>query len=98
MKIVVLCSGNLGLQCLNQLAGKHKIAAVFTDGKSKEIIDAANSKQTPILAGNPRSGKGTSFLQSKGIQADLILSINYLFLIEQDLISHSKLGAVNFHG
>lgn len=98
MKIVVLCSGNLGLTCLNQLARTHAIAAVLTDKKSTGIIDSANTRGIPVFAGNPRSGKGASFLQSQAIQADLMLSINYLFLIEADLISHPRLGAVNFHG
>jgi methionyl-tRNA formyltransferase len=50
----------------------------------------------PVFIGNPREGRLLEFLKDKN--CDLLLSINYLFLIGSDVISFPKFYAINFHG
>ena len=56
---------------------------------SHGIIDFATKNNIPFYAGNPRKGKGYNFI--KNFNVDVIASINYLFLIEEDIFNHSKI-------
>lgn len=96
MTLGVLCSGNLGLQVLKQLASGYPISFVFTDSGSKDIIDYCESKELPIFIGNPRKGNTKDFLTSRS--CDVLLSVNYLFIIEDELINFPKKYAINVHG
>lgn len=96
MKIALLVSGGLGLKVFDFLKNKVNITAILTDRNSEGIIAQADKAGIACFIGNPRKGKARSFIEDK--EVDLLLSINYLFLIEQDLIAWPKLGAVNFHG
>lgn len=96
LKIGVLCSGGLGLDTLSKIAGDYKIEFVLTDGNSEEIIHFVTQNNIVFFAGNPRKGKGYSFI--KNINVDVIISINYLFLIEEDIINHSNIITFNIHG
>lgn len=98
MKLAVFASGGLGLSCLKQLHSQYAVAVIFTDRQSIDIIDFAKSNSILLFAGNPRNGKGSAFLKSHGISFDLLVSVNYLFLIEQDLIQYPTVAAINFHG
>lgn len=92
----ILCSGGLGLNTLEKISREYSIKFILTDKNSNEIIDFANDYHIPIYSGNPRKGKGYNFINK--LKVDVIASINYLFLVEQDIINHSKLMTFNIHG
>lgn len=96
LTIGVLCSGGLGLDTLSKMAKDHTIQFVLTDRNSTGIIDFATKKNIPFYAGNPRKDKGFKFI--KALNVDVIASINYLFLIEDDIINHANILAFNIHG
>lgn len=96
LKIGLLCSGNLGLNTFKKLFEEYKIEFVLTDKNSLSIIDFADINKIPFYAGNPRKNKGYSFIKS--INVDVIISVNYLFLIEGDIINHSNILTFNIHG
>ena len=96
MNLAVFVSGDLGFKVLDHLKeSKHSIKCVYTDSNSNEIIDAANDNHLPIFTGNPRNENALRFMDAYAI--DIIISVNYLFLIEHSLFSKAKL-AVNIHG
>lgn len=96
MRLALFVSGGLGFKVLNHLKeSKHSVQCVFTDSNSKGIIDTANENQLPIFTGNPRNERAIKFIDAYEI--DIILSVNYLFLIERSLFSKAEL-AVNIHG
>jgi methionyl-tRNA formyltransferase len=96
LTIGVLCSGGLGLDTLTKIANEHTIQFVLTDSNSTEIIDFAVKNNIPFYAGSPRKGKGFDFINDFSV--DVIVSINYLFLIEEDIINHSNMLTFNIHG
>ncbi len=97
MKIALLISGQLGLFVFNQLLDSdYLIEAVFTDVKSVPIIDLAKERNIPIFTGNPRNGKSANLISN--ISIEVLLSINYLFIIEKDLITWPNKYAINIHG
>lgn len=96
MKLGILASGDLGSDMLNKLAESYIVDFVMTDTKSRRILDYCAEKQLPIFTGNPRDGKASSFYKQFNI--DVLVSVNYLFLIEQDLISLPRKLAFNVHG
>jgi len=96
MNLALFVSGDLGFNVLEYLRdSKYSINCVFTDLNSRGIVDTANHNRWPIFTGNPRNERALRFIDAYEI--DIILSINYLFLIERSLFSKSKL-AVNIHG
>ena len=99
ISICLLVSGNLGLIALEYLCSKQEIiiACVFTNRKSSEILDFCNSKNIPCFSGNPRNESTTDFV-SNIQRPDILLSVNYLFIIEEDLINFPKDYAINIHG
>jgi methionyl-tRNA formyltransferase len=98
MTIALMVSGNLGFKVLKHFekTGEWVIAVIFTDKKSEAIVNWAADKQIPCFIGNPRNGKAQSFIADKAV--DVLLSVNYLFIIEQDLINWPIHAAVNLHG
>lgn len=92
----ILASGNLGLICIKQISKVARIAFVLTDKESSSIINFCDQNELPLFIGNPRNGKANFFL--KDYQVDVLLSINYLFIIEKDIIDLPKKYAINFHG
>lgn len=95
MKIAILASGALGLKCIQHLQKHISFEFIATDNHSNKIIEFAKSKSIPYFKGNPRKGKLFSF--AKAYKLDVLLSINYLFIIENDVISLAKYP-INFHG
>ncbi|WP_185096851.1 methionyl-tRNA formyltransferase [Roseivirga seohaensis] len=91
-----MVSGKLGFQTLKSLKDGHEIIGIFTDKGSQAIIDYAELNQLDSFIGNPRNGKASGFIANKEI--DVLLSVNYLFLIEEDLIHWPKTAAINLHG
>ena len=100
VSVCLLVSGGLGLTLLKHIALKNNcnIHSVLTDKKSAEIINFCKEKNIPYFAGNPRNGATADFRTSLNNRPDIILSVNYLFLIEEDLISYPTKCAVNVHG
>lgn len=96
MNLALFVSGGLGFKVLDHLMeSKHSIKCVYTDSNSNEIIHTANDNHLPIFIGNPRNERALRFIDAHTI--DIILSVNYLFLIERSLFSKAEL-AVNIHG
>ena len=96
MVLGVLTSGNLGLNILIQIESRFMIGFVLTDSNSIKIIDFCKLKKIPYYIGNPRNNKAYEFI--KNITVDIIASINYLFLINKDIINHSGKLTFNIHG
>jgi methionyl-tRNA formyltransferase len=96
MKLAVLVSGSLGYDTLKKVDQNYNISCVFTDSKSEKIIKYCEKRILPFFTGNPRKGEGYSFI--KRIYIDVLISVNYLFLIEDDIIGHPKKIAFNLHG
>ena len=96
MNLALFVSGALGFKVLDHLKeSKHSIRCVFTDSNSERIVEKANENHLPIFIGNPRNDRALRFIDA--YETDIILSVNYLFLIERLLFSKAKL-AVNIHG
>lgn len=95
LKIGFLISGDLGKKVLDFCLDFVEPEFIATDKNSNEIIDLANRKGIRTFVGNPRGGRLVEFLG--GEYFDIFLSINYLFIIEKDVISRAKYP-VNFHG
>lgn len=96
MNLGVLVSGNLGLIVLKELGNKHRISFVLTDKKSLSIIEFCSANKIQYFAGNPR---GAAVIEKLGNPpCDLVVSVNYLFLIERDIIDYPGMMAINFHG
>lgn len=95
MTIAFLASGNLGLNVIKACADKIAPQFIATDNGSAAIIEYAAEKNIPVFKGNPRQGKLAAFMQQYNV--DLLLSVNYLFIIEKDVIEQVKYP-VNFHG
>jgi methionyl-tRNA formyltransferase len=96
MKIGLLVSGDLGLSLLKHLNSNYEIGFVMTDRNSKSIIAFSSSKRLPVFIGNPRNNSTKYFINE--IQIDVLISVNYLFIIEKDLINLPKNLAFNIHG
>lgn len=97
LSLGVLVSGNLGLLIANKLiTEKEDIKFIATDKDSSGIIELANAMNIPLYIGNPRKPAVQYFLNDKEI--DVLLSVNYLYLINDHLISLPKEYAINLHG
>ncbi len=96
MKLGVLVSGNLGLEVIKHLSRLHDIIFVMTDNNSTKIIELCSHNDIDIFIGNPRSKIIQNFLFDKEIE--VLISVNYLFLIEKNLITFPSKIAFNIHG
>ncbi len=96
MKIGLLCSGNLGEKALKHVHTKYDLIFVFTDKNSNHIVSYCSANNIPVYIGNPRNANTLEFIEGKKI--DIIISINYLFLINKNLIKLPKLMCFNIHG
>jgi len=96
MRIGLLVSGNLGFIVLERMKELYQIEFILTDKKSNTIIDFCLNNKIDYFSGNPRNGSAYSFVSNKLV--DLIISVNYLFIIEKDIIELPKILAFNIHG
>lgn len=96
LKLGILASGGLGFNCLTDIVKRNTVDFVFTDSKSKNIIDFCIQNQINIYIGNPRNEDAKNFI--KEFKVDLILSINYLFIVNDFIYNHSSKYSINFHG
>jgi methionyl-tRNA formyltransferase len=93
--ISLLISGELGFFCLKDLVKYTNLKFIATDKGSESIINFAKENNINLFVGNPRKGKLKEFIAGEKIS--LLLSINYLFIIEEDILSVIE-TAINFHG
>lgn len=99
MNYCICVSGALGLTVLQRLvASPITIKCVLTDRHSDGIIEYCDQQQLPVFAGNPRNGKAVCWLDEQKIEFENLLSINYLFILEPDVLNKVTGYAVNFHG
>ena len=96
LKLGLLCSGNLGLIVLKHTFENYNVVFVLTDKNSKDIKNFSIENNLPMYVGNPRKGRAYEFV--KRFNVDVISSVNYLFLIEEDIINHSNKITFNIHG
>ena len=96
MNLGILTSGNLGKDTLEKILSEYKVTFVLTDSKSEGVIALCEQHNIPCFKGNPRNGKGFAFIKDRKV--DVIASINYLFLIESDIIGHASKLTFNIHG
>jgi methionyl-tRNA formyltransferase len=96
MRLGVLASGLLGAEMLTHLHERYEICFVLSDRNSSGILSFTESMNIPVFKGNPRNGQSFEFIKDKKIEA--LVSINYLYLIEEDLISLPSKCAFNVHG
>ena len=95
INVSLLISGKLGFLVLKKLMNFCVIEHIATDKNSLDIITFANKYKIPLFIGNPRKGKLATFIKDN--KTKILLSINYLFLIEEDVISKFEFP-INFHG
>lgn len=95
-----LClSGGLGDIVLRELLEiRIQIEAILTNKDSDTIIKLADDRGIPVFVGNPRNGRALLWLHDNHITFDNILSVNYLFILEPDVLNAAQNVAVNFHG
>jgi methionyl-tRNA formyltransferase len=96
MKVGFLISGDLGETVLIYFIDKIDIEFVLTDKKSKSIIELCQKSKVQVYAGNPRNEKINKFIA--GLTCDVIVSVNYLFLINKKIIDLAKILCFNIHG
>ena len=96
LKFGILASGELGYHCLQHINTFNIVNCVFTNSKSEKIIDFCTQHQIPIFIGNPRDEKSKKFIH--GFEIDVLLSINYLYLVNDYIYEYPKKYAINFHG
>jgi methionyl-tRNA formyltransferase len=94
--IGLLVSGNLGFSVFEKLIKEYDINFVLTDRNSLHICKLADKENIAIFIGNPRVTKIKDFIRGRSI--NILLSVNYLFLIGQDLINLPSKMAINIHG
>lgn len=98
MRYCICVSGGLGYIVLQYLCEHHvDVACVLTDSKSDGIIAYCGENGLPYYAGNPRNGRADEWMEQNDMKFDNLLSINYLFILEADILKRAKL-AINFHG
>lgn len=96
MKIAFLVSGGLGELVLNHFIKKYDLSFVLTDKGSENIVNICNSHNIPVYAGNPRKPEIDGFLKEKS--CDVMVSVNYLFIIDEKVIKLAKRLCFNVHG
>jgi methionyl-tRNA formyltransferase len=96
MKLGLLISGGLGLEIFRKIKDLHEVVFVFTDKHSNEIVEFAKQNSIPIFIGNPRNNSTTEFIKDKFIE--VLVSVNYLYLIDNHLIELPSKLAFNIHG
>jgi methionyl-tRNA formyltransferase len=96
MKLGLLISGGLGFEIFRKIKDLHEVVFVFTDKHSNDIIEFAKQNSIPRFIGNPRNNSTTEFIKDKFIE--VLVSVNYLYLIDNHLIELPSKLAFNIHG
>lgn len=96
-KVVICVSGQLGFSVFSKIHHHFDVVGILTDHTSEKIISWAQEHQKKIFTKNPR--KNADLSSHDYFPAfDFLLSINYLYLIEANLIERPKIMAINIHG
>ncbi len=95
MRIGLLVSGDLGYKILNHIKGL-KIIFVLTDNSSFKIIEFCKKNNINLYVGNPRNNKINNFIY--GVKADVIISVNYLFIVNENILNIARKISFNIHG
>lgn len=95
-KVILLCSGGLGEIALKYLHQNGILSFVFTDKNSSSIINYCTQEGIAFFIGNPRDQKAKHVIHK--LSCSVLLSINYLFIVEADLLSVACDYAINLHG
>lgn len=99
MNFCICASGNLGAIVLQQLVDKKiDIPLVLTDSKSLSVISICEENGIPFFKGNPRNGRFMEWFHAHPCCIDNLLSVNYLFILEEDVLSLVSHYSINFHG
>jgi methionyl-tRNA formyltransferase len=94
-----MAAGDLGLIVLERLLEEHNCIFIFTDATSSQLIETTRKLNIPVYIGNPRDGKGVEvFNKTCSVRPDVLVSVNYRFLIDLDLINLPTLHSINIHG
>ena len=96
LNIAYMGSGKLGYICLQQVFRDTVPCFIFTDKNSPEIISYSEQKSVPCYIGNPRRDSAEKFI--KNFEVDVLLSVNYLFIVEHRILKYVKKYAINLHG
>lgn len=96
MRIAFLVSGGLGEFVLNHFITEYDVSFVLTDKASVSIINTCSNHKISVYAGNPRKPEIDEFLKDKS--CDVLVSVNYLFIIEEKVIKLAKKLCFNVHG
>lgn len=96
MIIGVLASGQLGYDTLLDIFNEFKISFIFTDTSSYKIKSFCSKENIPVFIGNPRNNLSEKFLENKS--CDVLISVNYIFLIHKNIIKFPSKYAINIHG
>jgi len=98
-KVGVLAGGMLGLNVLQNIVTEYRCEFILTDNASREIVAQAQQLKIPYFVGNPRGGAALKGLKKQGFERpDILVSVNYPFLIDDELISLPHLLSINIHG
>lgn len=94
-KIIVFASGILGLKMLDYIKQISEIEFIATDSKSDGIIEFASQNDIEIFIGKPN--KNELILKLGNKKSNILLSINYLFLLEGKIFRLFDYP-INIHG
>lgn len=99
MSFGILASGNLGFSVYASLFEIGlRPTFLFTDRSSDDLQTFSSERNIPLFIGSPRNGQGMRFLESISDVPDVIISVNYIFLLPTEIIEYPKFGCVNIHG
>lgn len=98
IRVGLLISGDLGFIALQHLKSKCNVIFVFTNQNSKDVVEECRILSIPIFIGNPRKKVDEVENILRGRDVDYIISINYLYIVENIILKHPKYFSVNFHG
>ncbi len=98
-RVGVLAGGMLGLNVLQNITSDYHCKFILTAKNSGEIVSLAKKLDVPCYTGNPRGGKALRYLINQGFERpDILVSVNYPFLIDEELIRLPHLLSINIHG
>lgn len=104
---ILFCGSNLaGVRVLSDLLSApdhYVIVEVWTVPEpaanlvpESSVLHLAEKQGLPIFTGNPRKSMDLATMPSRHL--DLIVCVNYRYILPRDIYKTSKLGAMNIHG
>ena len=96
MTIGLLACGDLGVISLGHFLKNYDLKFVMTDYGSTKIIEKSNTNNIPVFVGKPKSPKIDNFIKDK--YCEILVSVNYLFIIDENIINLSSGLSFNIHG